>query len=71
MFGVVRYSIFYHCRALKASDGTLIANGCRGCDRLVEEVARWWGSSSRRIVLGGLFLEMTDDLVDDRGLSDD
>ena len=37
---------------------------------LVEEVARWWGSSSGRFVLGGLFLEMTDDLVDDRGLSD-
>ncbi len=38
---------------------------------LVEEVARWWGSSSRRFVLGGLFLEMADDLVDDRRLSDD
>ncbi len=25
---------------------------------LVEEVARWWGSSSRRFVLGGLFLEI-------------
>ena len=37
---------------------------------LVEEVARWRGSSSGRIVLGGLYLEMTDDLVDDRGLSD-
>ena len=38
---------------------------------LVEEVARWWGSSSGRFVLGGLFLEMTDDLVDDRRLCDD
>ena len=37
---------------------------------LVEEVARWRGSSSGRIVLGGLFLEMTDYLVDDGGLSD-
>ena len=38
---------------------------------LVEEVARWWGSSSRRVVLGGLFLDMTDDLVDDRRVCDD
>ena len=38
---------------------------------LVEEAARWRGSSSGGFVLGGLFLEMTDDLVDDRGLNDD
>ena len=38
---------------------------------LVEEVARWWGSSRRRFILVGLFLEMTDDLVDDRGLSEE
>ncbi len=48
-----------------------MANGVAAETGLVEQVARWWGSSGHRFVLSGFFLEMTDDLVDDRGLCDD